>query len=92
MLEPDRGLAVTQVRLPPRSSCALGCVKGSTGQFVFVFGRSGHRERRMLAPWESIFSSSDGGELAVTAAGIGAEVIALSMPLTEPEYAGGSKQ
>jgi hypothetical protein len=85
-LPAERGLAAIHVRLPPSTSWPVERITQSVGQFIFVLSGSAGFEGNELQPWESAFVSSTEVDVSVTAGPDGAEIVALHMPNTEPEY------
>jgi hypothetical protein len=86
-IAPARGLAALHLRLPPGARFALEPINGSVGQFVFVLAGTAQLQGTELARWESGFVSANENHAAVAAGEDGVEIVALHMPITEPEYA-----
>lgn len=85
-IPPELGLAARHLRLPPHARWQLTHVADSTGAFLFVLSGTAVAAGRQLSPWESVFASAD-ETLDVVAGDSGAELVALHVPPTEPEYA-----
>ncbi len=84
-LAAERGLAVQRLRLPAHTDWRIEGVEASIGQFIFVLTGSAVLAGRPLGEWESAWVGT-GDAAGVTAAEGGAELIALHVPPTEPEY------
>lgn len=83
---PERGLAVRHLRLPPNTRWQLAHVADSTGAFLFVLSGTALAAGGQLSLWESVFAGAE-ETLDVVAGDSGAELVALHVPPTEPEYA-----
>ena len=80
------GLGADVACLPPGTAAALPPIESSVGQFVFVLAGSASLNGTMLEPWESAFVPASDGDARVTAGVDGAQLVALHMPPTAPEY------
>jgi hypothetical protein len=87
VVPPSRGLAALHVRMPAGARFALRPTSGSVGQFAFVLAGTARLDGTELARWECCFVSANEGQVAIAAGKDGAEIVALHMPTTEPEYA-----
>ena len=83
---PSEGLGVELSRLPPHATVTLPPIQDSVGQFIFVLAGSARLMSVSMAPWESAFVPYSDGAALVTAGEYGAQIIALHMPHTAPEY------
>lgn len=82
----EAGLGARLSRLPPRAVVALPGIAASAGQFVFVLSGSAHIGDVDLRRWESAFVAAPDADAEVRAGADGAEVVALHIPETAPEY------
>ena len=80
------GLGAVVMRLPPLAVATSPPLEGSPGQFIFVLSGSGHIGTEELQAWESAFVPAADGAAAMRAGSGGAQIIALHIPDTAPEY------
>lgn len=86
VLVAEAGLGAELLRLPAQAEAAVAPIDASPGQFIFVLSGTAHIGDVELQPWESAFVGASEGAALVRAGNQGAQVIALHIPDTAPEY------
>lgn len=87
VLAPENGLGAELFHVPPQAAAAVPAIDHSPGRFLFVLSGSAFVGEVELQPWESAFVPATEGPARVRAGSQGADVIALHIPETAPEYA-----
>lgn len=84
--DPD-GLAVTQLRIPPRSHAEVEIAPAAAGMFIIVLQGAIVEEGNELARLENLFISRHSAPHPVSTGEAPAEILVLHMPAQDPAYA-----